>query len=100
MELQKYKDEGVVSDLRYVRLRSVLVEEIESLDRLIHWLEIDLKPDQKWEVPQRAQGLLSLSSRKVCNLKRALIDWDGQTGDEAERCTSGKINLFIFKSLL
>ena len=36
-----------------------------------------------------AQGLLSLSSRKVCNLKRALIDWDGQTGDEAERCTSG-----------
>ena len=37
----------------------------------------------------RAQGLLSLSSRKVCNLKRALIDWDGQTGDEAERCTSG-----------
>ena len=37
----------------------------------------------------RAQGLLSLSSRKVCNLKRALIEWDGQTGDEAERCTSG-----------
>ena len=37
----------------------------------------------------RAQGLLSLSSRKVCNLKRALIDWDGQTGDEAERCTLG-----------
>ena len=67
MELQKYDDEGVVSDLRYVRSRSVLVEEIESLDRLIHWLEIDLKPDQKWEVPQdrvRAQGLLSLSSRK------------------------------------
>ena len=25
----------------------------------------------------------------MCNLKRALIDWDGQTGDEAERCTSG-----------
>ena len=64
----------------------------ESLDRLIHWLEIDLKPDQKWEVSQdrvRAQGLLSLSSRKVCNFKRALIDWDEQTGDEAERCTSG-----------
>ena len=37
----------------------------------------------------RAQGLLSLSSRKVGNLKKALIDWDGQTGDEAERCTSG-----------
>ena len=56
------------------------------MDRLIHWLEIDLKPDQKWEVPQdrvRAQGLLSLSSRKVCNLKRALIDWDGQTGEGA-----------------
>ena len=88
VKLKKYEDEGVVSDLRYVRSRSVLVEEIESLDRLIHWLEIDLKPDQKWEVPQdrvRAQGLLSLSSRKVCNLKRALIDWDGQTGDEAER---------------
>ena len=25
----------------------------------------------------------------MCNLKRALIDWDGQTGDEAERCTLG-----------
>ena len=25
----------------------------------------------------------------MCNLKRALIDWDGQTGEEAERCTSG-----------
>ena len=69
-----------------------IVEEIESLDRSIHWLEIDLKPDQKWEVPEdrvRAQGLLSLSSRKVGNLMKALIDWDGQTGDEAERCTSG-----------
>ena len=54
---------------------------------------MDLKPDQKWEVPQdrvRAQGgLLSLSSRKVRNLKKALIDWDGQAGEEAERCTSG-----------
>ena len=69
VELQKYEDEGVVSDLRYVRSRSVLVEEIESLDRLIHWLEIDLKPDQKWEVPQdrvRAQGLYFLSVREKC----------------------------------
>ena len=41
VELQKYEDEVVVSDLSYVRSRSVLVEEIESLDRLIHWLEID-----------------------------------------------------------
>ena len=42
VELQKYEDEGVVSDLDYVRSRSVLFEEIESLDRLIHWLETDL----------------------------------------------------------
>ena len=34
----------------------------------------------------RAQDLLSLSLRKV---KRALIGSDGQTGDKAEKCTSG-----------
>ena len=68
MELQKYEDKGVVSDLRYVQSRSVLVEEIESLDRLIHWLEIDLKPDQKWKVPQdrvRARSTFSQFEKSV-----------------------------------
>ena len=82
----------VLSDPRYVRSRSVLVEEIERLDRLVNWLELDLKPDQKWEVPQdrlKVRDLLSSSSRRVCKLKRALSDWDGLNGDNAEGCNSG-----------
>ena len=66
---------GVICDLRHVRARSDLVEEIDSLTHSIGWMVIDLKPDQKWEVAHdrvMAQDLLSRSERKAGNLKKAL----------------------------
>ena len=68
VELLKYEEEGVICDLRHVRARSDLVEEIDSLTRSIGWMVIDLKPDQKWEVAHdrvMAQDLLSRSERKA-----------------------------------
>ena len=66
VELLKYEEEGVICDLRHVRARSGLVEEIDSLTRSIGWMVVDLKPDQKWEVAHdrvMAQDLLSRSER-------------------------------------
>ena len=79
VELLTYEEERVICDLRHVRARSDLVEEIDSLTRSIGWMVIDLKPDQKWEVAHdrvMAQDLLSRSERKAGNLKKALRDWD------------------------
>ena len=45
VELLKYEEEGVICDLRHVRARSDLVEEIDSLTRSIGWMVVDLKPD-------------------------------------------------------
>ena len=55
----------------------------------VRWLEMDLHPDQTWEVPEdreRALDLLRSSSKKLCNLKTALNTWDEH---KAEGCNSG-----------
>eukprot|EP00731_Ephydatia_muelleri_P017663 Em0010g761a len=65
---------------------------IESFELSVRGLEIDLHPDQTWEVPEdreKALDLLRSSSKKLCNLKTALNIWDEHKGDKAEGCNSG-----------
>ena len=66
--MRLYEDEGVVSDLRYVRSRSVLVEEIESLDRLIHWLEMTLSQTENGKFRRTVRGhkVYFISVREKC----------------------------------
>ena len=90
-ELGRYEAEGTL-DIRHIRSCSDLVSEIESLEISVRWLEMDLHPDQTWEVPEdreRALDLLRSSSKKLCNLKTALNIWDEHKGDKAEGCNSG-----------
>ena len=57
----------------------------------VRWLEIDLHPDETWEVPKDRERALDLlrSNSKLCNLKTALNIWDVHKGDKAEGCNLG-----------
>ena len=90
-ELGRYEAEGTL-DIRHIRSCSDLVSEIESFELSVRWLEMDLHPDQTWEVPEdreKALDLLRSNSKKLCNLKTALNIWDEHKGDKAEGCNSG-----------
>ena len=92
LELNCYVENGVVMDLSHVKSRSEFVSMIEQLEVSVGWLDTDLKPDQKWEVPEdrlRALEMFQVDSRKLSNLKIALKKFDELNGDKANGCNSG-----------
>ena len=91
-ELEDYDTDGFLHNLAHVKCREDLKASIEDMEQSIRWLEIDLRPKQRWECPEdrkKAEEVLSISARKLFNLTSALNDWERLTGDKAAELTLG-----------
>ena len=102
-ELEDDDTDGFLHNLARVKCREDLEASIEDMERSIRWLEINLRPEQRWECPEdrkKAEEVFSISARKLFNLTSALNDWDRLTGDKAAELTLGVAAKTIYLSIV
>eukprot|EP00731_Ephydatia_muelleri_P025603 Em0017g686a len=102
-ELEDDDTDGFLHNLARVKCREDLEASIEDMERSIRWLEINLRPEQRWECPEdrkKAEEVFSISARKLFNLTSALNDWDRLTGDKVAELTLGVAAKTIYLSIV